>query len=548
MAVASMSDSPVRKLNPLTSLRIFAAGMIVLAHAAPAFRLPIDLWKPLALNNGVSFFFVLSGFILTYVYSSQQPLARGRFLLARVARIWPAHVTCLLLCLLIFPRSQISGLSVPTFLANLTLVHSWIPRFEYVFSYNPPSWSVSVEMAFYLSFPFLIRDWKRTGYLKLAASFVLLIGTMLLANALVKRYPANPRFDWSNGLMYFHPLGRMFEFVLGMTTAMLWKRWSPRLRWGPVWGTAAECGCVLAVVVVMMGAYDWSTQISPHWLDPACSVWLRDSGLCCGCFAVLIFVMACGQGALSWILSRPFLVLLGEISYSVYLVHFPLAQLAGSHFLNLASYLNWTGFALFCVLVLAMSYLIWALIERPCRHFLVRLYPTRSNAIAVELPASSITPEGAPVVTRRNAAMVLPSWWGVSIAAVIFLAVGIPAWRLCSTPVLGKITLQLPQGAIYAGCVDAANDESISGWAWNSQDPHQPVTLDVYDGTRLLKTFAADLTREDLLNVLGDTDHAYVIPTPKELKDGNPHDLHVRIAHHKVELTGSPRPFPAEKK
>jgi hypothetical protein len=264
--------------------------------------------------------------------------------------------------------------------------------------------------------------------------------------------------------------------------------------------------------------------------------------------ALLIFVMACGQGALSWILSRPFLVMLGEISYAVYLVHYPLAQFVGIHASRFSPYMNGKGLAIFCVAVLALSYLIWALIERPCRHFLVSLYPTRSNTIAVELPASSITPEGAPVVTLRSATLVLPSWWGVSIAAVIFLAVAIPAWRLYNAPRAGQITLQLPHGVTYAGSLDVANESCIGGWAWNSKDPRQSVTIGIYDGPRLLKTYVANETREDLINVVGDSDHGFTIPTPKELKDGKTHDLHVRVAHKKVELTGSPRPFPAEGK
>jgi peptidoglycan/LPS O-acetylase OafA/YrhL len=58
----------VKKLNALTSLRFFAAAMIVLGHCHGQFEHTIKIAEHFALNQAVSFFFVLSGFILAYVY------------------------------------------------------------------------------------------------------------------------------------------------------------------------------------------------------------------------------------------------------------------------------------------------------------------------------------------------------------------------------------------------------------------------------------------------------------------------------------------------
>src|ERR1044071_2610434 len=147
-----MRPSGIRKLNCLTSLRFFAAAVIVVHHLRGAFGVPQNVWEHIPLDNGVSFFFVLSGFILTYVYSSEQPLPIRRFLVARFARVWPAHVFALLLLLLLTPEILRHSFSLSKFLANISMIHSWIPIRAYNDSFVGPSWSISTEFGFYLCF------------------------------------------------------------------------------------------------------------------------------------------------------------------------------------------------------------------------------------------------------------------------------------------------------------------------------------------------------------------------------------------------------------
>lgn len=75
------------KLHALTSLRFFAAAMIVVYHSAVPFGVLNPRWLTIRFDAGVSFFFVLSGFILTHAYWSLDMRGAGRFLVARVARI-----------------------------------------------------------------------------------------------------------------------------------------------------------------------------------------------------------------------------------------------------------------------------------------------------------------------------------------------------------------------------------------------------------------------------------------------------------------------------
>ncbi|MBV9671441.1 MAG: acyltransferase, partial [Verrucomicrobia bacterium] len=128
----------MRQIKSLTSLRFFAAASIVVLHSVEPFKFAKtdDLFP---LQQGVSFFFVLSGFILASIYPKLTRSDLRAFYTARFARIWPAHVAVFLLMLAILPRSFWNFDGHPTIsaaIANLCLVHGWIPARIYYFSYN----------------------------------------------------------------------------------------------------------------------------------------------------------------------------------------------------------------------------------------------------------------------------------------------------------------------------------------------------------------------------------------------------------------------------
>jgi peptidoglycan/LPS O-acetylase OafA/YrhL len=103
----------------IPSCRFVAAAMVV-AHHARGFQIPMPHW---ALDHGVSFFFVLSGFILSHRYPKLETAsAISHFYLLRIARIWPAHVTTLLLAMALLQLPI-----KPSLIPNALLLQSWIP-------------------------------------------------------------------------------------------------------------------------------------------------------------------------------------------------------------------------------------------------------------------------------------------------------------------------------------------------------------------------------------------------------------------------------------
>ena len=375
------------KIHSLTSLRFFAAAMVVILHTigttgyTPSFKIHV-------LSQGVSFFFVLSGFILAYVYPSlDTKKAIGKFWLARWARIWPAHIVAFILVLLLVPATNwllpTTDNKLHTTLANLFLVHGWIQSNTYYFSFNLPSWSISTELFFYLCFPLLIFRIKKTWWLKLTGAFLLLVFFIHTADQ-------TRGYGLTYSMIYINPLARLFEFVLGMSVALAWERLRS-LNITKKTGTFLEVVSLGLIIASLYFCADFCTliyhqlEIEKNYSGNTSLFWLA----LCGSapfFALLILVLALEKGYIARLLSLPFFIVLGEISFSVYLIHYSLLM----YYIPLTTKYALTGSALwasylgFWGILLLSSYIIWRFVEKPCRKLLLNLWPKTLNP-----PASS---------------------------------------------------------------------------------------------------------------------------------------------------------------
>jgi peptidoglycan/LPS O-acetylase OafA/YrhL len=361
------------QLHALTALRFVAAAMIVLLHTRGAFGFPADWGGAFQFAQAVPFFFMLSGFILTYVYPALDEAGTRRFLVARFARIWPAHAATFLLTLVPFwlhVYPLLPGDTVPAAFANLAMVHAWVPYADSYFSFNSPSWSISTEFGFYLLFPLLIQNWRRTWPVTLVLAFVLMRSMQALAD-LLNPPPyqlLQPGLDRA-GLTTFNPLGMLYLFVLGMVTCLAWQAGPRRLRLGSTVGTVLEVAALAFTAWTLAVPLALSTLIVP-WLSPAIVFWLPPVPTTTVAFAILIMVMALGQGLVSRGLSLPFFVLLGEVSYALYLIHVPVKIGFFSLVPKLGGLPAPAIWALYWLSALAAAWVLWWCVERPARAFL----------------------------------------------------------------------------------------------------------------------------------------------------------------------------------
>lgn len=356
------------KLDQLTSLRFFAESMIVISHSRGLFGI-----THLDFNGqGVSFFFVLSGFILAYVYPSLNEWSKiKQFIRGRIARIWPAYLVSFLLGFWLLHYN----LEIQKVAAFLLMIQSWIPMSAYYFSYNAVSWSVATEFFFYLMFPLVILKWNRTWLFKLVFSAIIVIIIIMLSNAL--ELPAYSPKNIQNGLVvsehglvYISPLSRIFEFIFGMTIALFWKKRYSIPPPSVAISTTYEIGAILLVMYSVHYMKYIAAWGKTTILSPAIGQWLTHSGSMFS-FGLLIYIIAKGNGKISKILTHPSLVLLGEISFSTYLIHQILLNYYRINLHKLIIFSNSISFVIFFGILLCLSYIMWVLVEIPGRRLII---------------------------------------------------------------------------------------------------------------------------------------------------------------------------------
>jgi len=383
-------------LHALTSLRLFAALAILLQHSEETLGVPFSSFSPIPLYFGVDFFFVLSGFILTFVYADIGHATGARaFYVARIARIWPLHLATLLIWLLVVPRGSwvIPGgehYVLETTLANIFLLQAWVPLFFVYFSYNAVSWSISTEAFFYLLFPWLGKDWGRTWYWKLGVVVAAVVLILCLCDWAGVR-PLTGSNDFASvtthGIVYISPFTRVFQFVVGMASALVFIRLrQPLLRIPAVVWTGLEVFVLLMIGRVWSTGFVWSDQLFGE-AETALGAFTRGVPVTL-LFGVIVLVFGLGRGLISKLLSFKPLIHLGEASFALYLIHQILLNPLQVYRDQLSSIPVGVQFCLFLLASVLASIALHQFVEKPCRRVIVKRFG-RSNRPA---PSAELVP------------------------------------------------------------------------------------------------------------------------------------------------------------
>ena len=361
------------RLDALTPLRFVAAAMIVVGHGATLFGFAPGPAALHAANTGVSFFFVLSGFVLAYNYPAlQDRAATRRFFAMRFARIWPMHALTLVAVMALLPRAAWVVPGVDPWIAgvlSLLLMQAWVPVAGYAGAFNGPAWTLSVDVFFYAMFPLLLARVREAPARALTGALLLSIAFPMLANALggATSDLALDRWNWYL-LDHFFPPARLVEFVLGMVAARLHA--AGRLRMPE---SAATATVVEAIALAACAAGIAAMHRVPHaaaWVGPGVGDWLAQVAAA-PLFAALLLVLAQGRGACSRVVAMRGPVHLGDLSYAVYLLHG--LVLHAAVWPSLTASIGGTGaLAAFWVALLAVAHLAWRLVELPARRAVVR--------------------------------------------------------------------------------------------------------------------------------------------------------------------------------
>lgn len=355
------------KINSLTSLRFFAACMILILHTNGVLFHSL-YFGSMYLQLGVSVFFVLSGFILTYVYPQLERTDILPFIKSRFARIWPAHMAALILaCIILHEYVQLSG-NKYYFILCSTMVHSWIPLESFSMKFNQPSWSISTEFFFYLCFPILIYRFTKNWYLKLSATFLMVLG-IITSCQYFQLLPTSDHSVSKIALIYLHPFSRLFEFVLGMATALLYRKIS-RINFNVLFISFLEIIFIALMVLSFGHGFSWHQKLFYQSSNFSVNMWMTLCGGSSFFIAIVILLLALQKGVVNKILNFSLFVSLGEISYSLYLVHNIFLSYYGAHIADFEGMSMAIRNGLYWTLVFTTAYFMWRFVEIPCRRLI----------------------------------------------------------------------------------------------------------------------------------------------------------------------------------
>ena len=371
---------PKKELPALTSIRFIAALLIFVFHIH--IRWPFDAPK-FVVNIisqgavGMSLFFILSGFILTYNYRAI--LTHNDYcdyFVRRFARVYPVYFIAALLSVPwllsipkinqnVLPESIVYVMQLSFIvLSDVSLTQAWFPS---LFNYwnNGLAWSLSVEAFLYLLFPFLLSLLLGLNRKKLLG--ILGISYILSVMPGLAWYLFDPKPAPAIPIVYALPINRLPEFIVGMIFAILLIR-----KKQVAVNISVKVLAAVTVVIVYLGL-----------VGAALPLYVTHNFLIVPLFAIIIYW--CGQierGPLAYILGNGALRFLGESSYSFYLMQFFPIMLTKQYYnivLQHAPFLGniWVLAVVLLLITIFLAAASYKFIELPARRYITTRYKTQ---------------------------------------------------------------------------------------------------------------------------------------------------------------------------
>ncbi|AYY85942.1 acyltransferase [Chryseobacterium indologenes] len=298
-------------------------------------------------NLGVSYFYLLSGFIMIIAYFNKKEVSTLEYYQNRLARVYPTYLFAFIFFFIVVIDPYIN---LKTIVLNVLTLQAWVPG--RVLSYNLPGWSISVEMFFFLCFPLLLKLYKSGINSKIYFIIIPLIWliTQVLTNYIVRFGD----FDISNNLklrefIYYNPIMHINEFLLGNLAGIFFIR---KMKPGnyDVAVVVTVALCVLTIKFVPLEFHN---------------------GLLAIVFVPLIILICANTGLITKVFNHKILVYLGSISYSLYIIQYPL-HILFSQFSEKYAFIESHSFYYYVILLIICSILSYELIENPCRKIFKR--------------------------------------------------------------------------------------------------------------------------------------------------------------------------------
>ncbi len=387
-------DSSGRHIYSFDLSRAIAAIAVVVLHwselsapgYAPPFRQSLDFFYRFG-ALAVPLFFVLSGFVFDWLYAARiraQRIDAATFFVLRFSRLYPLFFVTFGVVAIEFLLAgsrigySFDGSHIDAYHALLTVVMMTGWGLEEGFSFNGPSWTVSTEVFLYGVF-FIIS--RRFGIRPIT------IATMILAG--IAMMPVS-----------VHLAGGLVQFFAGVAAHRLFLRWSSHQN--AVWIILAAAA---SLCLICLYGNEYHTRSGLEFLrsrilyDPKLDTRyqiVRDLIFPALLFPIVVFMQAALERKLriAAVLRHPIVTWMGNVSYSLYLWHYPLmiGFAIGAAYAGASSFLFYspTIFFLYLAVLIFMSHLSYYRFERPTMHAIRgRFRPQRPKVLLTS--ASDIT-------------------------------------------------------------------------------------------------------------------------------------------------------------
>lgn len=341
------------RIEQLTFTRFLAALIIVVFHygldVTPFTHPSVSF---LFSNIGVSYFFVLSGFVMVIAYSkSGKPIVLRIYYKNRFARVYPVYLFALLFSILMmwicyFPVTW-DGVSM-----NLLMLQAWFPQYPMLI--NRAGWTLSVEVLFYLSFPFLYNKvYAKLGLVPIAFGVLFFwLLSQILSSYLISIPSLITEDSVSHHLIYYFPFMHFNQFLIGNLFGIILLHTYQRF--------SRNRDILIVVLLAGMAALlKYPIPFANY-----------HNGFLAIFFAFIILNISLNTGHITKLSSSRIGIFLGEISFGMYILQIPVHDAfyksTKPFYYN---HPNWF-FYLYLIVLILFSALSYQFIETPLRKWI----------------------------------------------------------------------------------------------------------------------------------------------------------------------------------
>ncbi|MFT9457222.1 MAG: acyltransferase family protein [Liquorilactobacillus hordei] len=298
------------KIDSLQAIRAIAFLAIFTTHIG--FFSPGGTW-------GVSIFFILSGFLMTYNYFGKNRITKVslkeniRFSIRKIYKLYPLHIFMMIAVVpyLVFKISNIRTLFsiLAKVLLNTALLQAWVPKQDVYFSLNGVAWFFSVSLFLYFMFPYIMYiiekyNNKNIIILFMVATFIIQIMLGYISSKAV--IPVELSDNWMVWFVYIFPLSRLEDFFIGCNLGYLFLKAKNNKKITRLIWTMLEF-LVLVLVILQWVIYIYLKPSSEGLIDTTQNLWWLLAAFYTPTSCLLIYVFAVNKGRISNFLQMIFL-------------------------------------------------------------------------------------------------------------------------------------------------------------------------------------------------------------------------------------------------